>query len=180
MTLCLSAIKLHFWHVQSLHWQCLLCPLSQEIIPWFRHLAHLGLLADESLSSKSSRLAEFAGEFAVFIFPKMGTKWLSSLVTGQLLHKNGTDATGWKQLEPIVVLRRGGVKHLISIHTQYQVYVCYMLPWGAYRKMLLKVDINMGKLYKQRKAFVRRIAYFGQWFQSKINARYVYSCDQID
>lgn len=37
-----SAIKLHFWHAQSLNLQWRLCPFSQETIPWFRHLAHFG------------------------------------------------------------------------------------------------------------------------------------------
>lgn len=47
MILCLSAIRLHFAQLQSLNRQCLLWPLSQEIIPWFRHLAHFGRRAEE-------------------------------------------------------------------------------------------------------------------------------------
>ena len=54
MTLCRSAMRLHLQHVQSLNWQCLLWPLSQEISPWFRHLAHLGLRPVGSFSSKSN------------------------------------------------------------------------------------------------------------------------------
>ena len=74
MTRCLSAIKLHLLQEQSLHWQCLLCPLSQDMIPWFRHLAHLGLLGLEgSFSSKSSK---FPGA-EVFMLSLTLSHWLS-------------------------------------------------------------------------------------------------------
>ena len=44
MTLCLSWMRLHFGQSHSLNWQDLLCPFSQEMRPWLRHLAHLGFL----------------------------------------------------------------------------------------------------------------------------------------
>ena len=61
MTRCRSAIKLHLAHRQSLNLQCLLCPFSQEIMPWFRHRAHLGFRAPFSVrgprSSESVRMS---------------------------------------------------------------------------------------------------------------------------
>ena len=42
-TRCLSAIKRHFGHRQSLHRQNPLCPLRIESKPWFLHLAHFGV-----------------------------------------------------------------------------------------------------------------------------------------
>lgn len=44
MTRCLSAMRVHLGHTQSFHLQYLLCPLSADTTPWFRHLAHFGVL----------------------------------------------------------------------------------------------------------------------------------------
>ena len=49
MTLCLSWMRLHLGHSQSLYLQVLLWPLSHDIRPWFLHLAHLGRLRESSL-----------------------------------------------------------------------------------------------------------------------------------
>lgn len=43
ITLCLSAINVHLAHKQSFQRQNRLWPLSADTIPWFRHLAHLGV-----------------------------------------------------------------------------------------------------------------------------------------
>ena len=60
MTRCLSAMRLHLQHAQSLNLQCLLCPLSQEMTPWLRHRAHFGLLAPLSSASAASNSVEAA------------------------------------------------------------------------------------------------------------------------
>ena len=60
MTRCLSAMRLHLQHAQSLNLQCLLCPLSQEMTPWLRHRAHFGLLAPLSSASDASNSVEAA------------------------------------------------------------------------------------------------------------------------
>ena len=78
MTRCLSAIKLHLLQLQSLNWQCLLCPFNHEINPWFRHRAHLGRRAEVSFSStKSSALAATALLF-ILVLRRSGDKWWSS------------------------------------------------------------------------------------------------------
>jgi hypothetical protein len=52
MTLCLSAMRLHLQQSQSLKVQCLLCPFSQEMSPWFLQRAHFGLRAPFSRSGE--------------------------------------------------------------------------------------------------------------------------------
>jgi len=55
ITLCLSAIKLHFAHVHSRWGHFLLWPFSQEITPWLRHLAHLGFRAPVWVTGYSTK-----------------------------------------------------------------------------------------------------------------------------
>lgn len=43
ITRCLSAIRVHFAHTQSLQRQKRLWPLRAETTPWFLHLAHFGV-----------------------------------------------------------------------------------------------------------------------------------------
>ena len=44
MTRCLSTTSKQFGHWQSRHLQNFLWPFRQETTPWFRHLAHFGVL----------------------------------------------------------------------------------------------------------------------------------------
>ena len=55
MTRCLSWMRLHLAHSQSRYLQVLLCPFSQEITPWLRHRAHLGLLRESWLFIMTGR-----------------------------------------------------------------------------------------------------------------------------
>ncbi|TNN85191.1 hypothetical protein EYF80_004541 [Liparis tanakae] len=43
ITRCLSAIRVHFAHTQSLQRQKRLWPFSADTTPWFLHLAHFGV-----------------------------------------------------------------------------------------------------------------------------------------
>ena len=76
--------------LQSLNWQCLLCPFNHEINPWFRHRAHLGRRADDSFSStKSSALAVMEVLilllFILFLW-RSGDKWDVNLDDVDVIH----------------------------------------------------------------------------------------------
>ena len=110
ITRCLSAIKLHLLQLQSLNWQCLLCPFNHEINPWFRHRAHLGRRADDSFSStKSSALAVMEVLilllFILFLW-RSGDKWDVNLDDVDVIH---THHHKWARSG-----RRGGKAHNIE------------------------------------------------------------------
>lgn len=55
ITLCRSTTKRQLWHWQSFQRQNFLWPFREETTPWFRHLAHFGVLEDRFMSETSLR-----------------------------------------------------------------------------------------------------------------------------
>lgn len=58
ITLCRSAIRVHFAHTQSLHLQYRLCPFSADTTPWFLHRAHFGVRGYLSEARMKTELCE--------------------------------------------------------------------------------------------------------------------------
>ena len=84
MTLCLSWIKLHFAHSQSRYLQVRLWPLSQEMTPWFLHLAHFGLRSESSLSRLFILSSQIFSQFEIFLSLSVKIFFVVSLSNDQL------------------------------------------------------------------------------------------------